>query len=215
VTKNVDRILRSAERMKRLIGQLLDFARIRAMGGIPIETMPLDLHALCRHVIDELADAPPRHAISLETSGDAWGVWDGDRLAQVLSNLLVNAIQHGGGGAISLRVIDEGENVAITVHNEGPPIPRDELPFIFDPFRQGERRGKAHSQSVGLGLYIVQQIVLAHGGQIDVKSRDGEGNTFAIRLPRHAGAREAKTRREETGAGFLEAQGPGNSSTLH
>jgi signal transduction histidine kinase len=154
VTKRVDRILRCVGRMKRLIGQLLDFGRIRAMGGMPVEITPVDLHALCRHVIDELTGAPPRYAISLETSGDGWGVWDGDRLAQVLSNLVGNAIQHGGGGAVSLRVSDEGGNVA-----------------------------------------------MAHGGQINVESADGEGTTFAIRLPRRAGAREVETR-EDTRTGF-------------
>src|SRR5262249_31799739 len=151
-----------------------------------------DLHALCRHVIDELAAAYPRTAISLDVSGDGRGAWDGDRLAQVLSNLLRNAIQHGGGGAIVVRVLDEGENVAITVHNQGPAIPADLLPFIFDPFRQGERRDARDAQSVGLGLYIVQQIVLAHGGQIYVWSPDRDGTTFTVRLPRHAEARVAR-----------------------
>jgi PAS domain S-box-containing protein len=180
-----ERILRSAERMKRLICQLLDFASIRAKGGLPVETTPVDLHALCRHAIDELAVAHPRNTISFEATGDCSGAWDGDRLAQVLANLLGNAIQHGGGSPITVRIVDEKANVAIRVHNEGKPIPPDLLPFIFDPFRQGEELGKTQSLSVGLGLHIVQQIVLAHGGQIEVDSRDGEGTTFTIHLPRH------------------------------
>jgi PAS domain S-box-containing protein len=189
--QSVDRILRSASRMKRLIGQLLDLARIRATGGIPVETTPVDLHALFRHVIDEVAGADPKIAISLEVSGDGRGTWDGDRLAQVFSNLLANAIQHGAdAGPVSVRVIDEGENVAITVHNQGTPIPADVLPFIFDPFRQGEEHGKTPSASVGLGLYIVQQIILAHDGWVDVRSPDGDGTTFTIHLPRHPSVRQ-------------------------
>jgi signal transduction histidine kinase len=211
-TKNVDRILRSAERMKGLIGQLLDFARSRAMGGISVDIKPVDLHALCHHVIDELAAAHPRNPISLETNGDGRGMWDGDRLLQVLSNLLGNAVQHGGGGSISVRVDDEGENLVIAVHNQGQPIPPDVLPLIFDPFQQGEKFG-GQSQSIGLGLYIVQQIVLAHLGQIDVKSPDGDGTTFTVRLPRHPTVRDAS--QDRAVASRLEAESPSNSTTPH
>jgi PAS domain S-box-containing protein len=191
--KSGERILRSAERMKRLIGQLLEFAAIRAKGGLPIEVVPVDLRALCRHAIDEAATAHPGSIISLEATGDCCGVWDGDRLAQVLSNLIGNAIQHGGGSAIMVRIVDDKEDVTLKVHNEGEPIPAELLPVIFDPFRQGEAHAKGQSLSVGLGLYIVQQIVLAHGGRIDVRSRDGHGTTFAIRLPRRPAIRDEKT----------------------
>jgi PAS domain S-box-containing protein len=186
-----ERILRSADRMKRLIGQLLDFANIRAKGVIPVVVVPVDLQALSRHLIDEMAVAHPGNCIELEVSGDCSGLWDGDRLAQVLSNLIGNAIQYGGGGAITLRIGDGKEDVTIEVHNEGEPIPADELAVIFDPFRQGEAHAKGQSLSVGLGLYIVQQIVLAHDGHIDVRSREGEGTTFAIRLPRRPSMKTA------------------------
>src|SRR5262249_17831988 len=155
------------------------------------EPTPVDLHALCRHAIDEAAGAHPSIAISLDVSGDAWGTWDEDRLAQVLSNLLGNAITHRDGGPISVRVSDAGANVAITVHNQGPPIPADVLPFIFDPFRQGEKHGKKLATSVGLGLYIVQQIILAHGGQVEVRSPDGDGTTFVVQLPRETRVHQA------------------------
>jgi len=161
-------------------------------------------------VIDELAAAHPRNTISLETRGDGRGLWDGDRLLQVLSNLLGNAIQHGGSGSIWVRVDDEGETLAITVHNQGPPIPPDVLPFIFDPFRQGEG---GQARSVGLGLYIVQQIVLAHGGQIHVTSPDSDGTTFTVRLPRHPRFRE--TSQDRTARPLLEAAGASDSTTLH
>src|SRR5262249_34512128 len=80
---------------------------------------------------------------------------------------------------------DEETHVAITVHNQGPPIPADALPFIFDPFRQVEAGACVDPRSVGLGLYIVKQIVMAHGGPVGGKSPDGDGTTFTVRLPRH------------------------------
>jgi PAS domain S-box-containing protein len=182
--KNVDRVLRNVERMRRLINELLDFARIRACGGVLVEAGPVDLHALCRHAVDEFAVAHPRWDIHLAMSGNGLGMWDGDRLTEVLSNLLCNAVQHGGGRSIRVDVHDKGGEVTLAVHNQGPPIPHKILPFIFDPYRQGEGRGESDARSVGLGLYIVQQIVLAHRGHIDAKSPDGDGTTFTVRLPR-------------------------------
>jgi PAS domain S-box-containing protein len=191
--KNIELILRSVERMKRLIHQLLDFARIRACGGVLIDPRPIDLHAVCRNLVDECSVTHPRHTIVFESSGDGHGVWDGDRLAEAFSNLIVNAIQHGAGGSIGVRVLDEGEYLSIAIHNQGPPISPQVLPCIFDPYRQGQRRGETDSPSVGLGLYIVQQIVLAHGGQVVAKSPDGDGTTFTIRLPRHPSVCESSS----------------------
>lgn len=181
--RSIQRILRSTWRMDRLIRQLLDFARIRACGGMPIEIGPVDLHAVCRQVIDEMAGAYPQARVVLEAHGDGTGRWDADRLAQVLSNLVGNAIQHGEGGPITVRVDDAGDDVVVAVHNPGAPIPAELLPWTFDPFRQGQRSGKP-SQSVGLGLYIVEQIVRAHGGHVALVSPDRDGTTVTARLPR-------------------------------
>jgi PAS domain S-box-containing protein len=191
VASKVERIQRCVERMKRLIGQLLDFARIRAYGGLPMELGPADLRQLCRELISEQRAAHPEAVILLEDEGDCRGLWDGDRLGQLLSNVLGNAIVHGSRGPIAVRVRGDEDDVEVAVHNQGAPIPADLLPFIFDPFRQGARPGKGQPQSIGLGLYIAQQIVLAHGGRIEVKSPDGDGTTVAVRLPRRPGVRQA------------------------
>jgi PAS domain S-box-containing protein len=182
--RQVDTLLRSAERMKRLINELLDFARIRECGGIPIKFAPVDLAALCRHVIDECAFAYPCGAISFDASGDDGIIGDSGRLAEAFSNVLGNAIQHGGGGAIAVRVEDEGDDVSIAVHNEGPPIPPELLPVIFEPFRKGDAADASRRHSVGLGLYIARQIVDAHAGRIEAHSPDRDGTTFVIHLPR-------------------------------
>jgi PAS domain S-box-containing protein len=190
---SVDRILRGVSRMKRLIDQLLDFARIRAHGGMPVVPGSVDLTQLCSQVVDELRAANPEVTIALSADGDCWGQWDADRLSQVVANVLANAVQHGS-GELAVRVSGAGEDVTVTVHNRGEPIPAHLLPVLFDPFRQGERREKGQRQSVGLGLYIAQQIVLAHQGLIEVRSPDGDGTTVVIRLPRRYVQPEAEGR---------------------
>ena len=113
---------------------------------------------------------------------------DAARLRQVLSNLLGNALQHGSeGGPIELSAHSDGSIVVFSVHNEGAPIPSDMLATIFDPLvRRATPESAAHRVpgSIGLGLYIVREIVLAHGGTIDVVSTRQEGTRFTVRLPR-------------------------------
>jgi signal transduction histidine kinase len=115
---------------------------------------------------------------------DTRGVWDKERLAQVVSNLIGNAIEHGKpGGAIEVRLRSEGDGVRLEVHNQGAAIPAELLPSIFDPFRRQQRAGQK-SEGLGLGLYICRELVRAHGGEIAVQSTDEAGTTFTVRLPR-------------------------------
>jgi two-component system sensor histidine kinase/response regulator len=117
-------------------------------------------------------------------AGDLGGNWDGERLAQVASNLLGNALQHGEPTGV-VRVTVDGarpDSVVIKVENSGT-IPPDLLPQLFDPFR-GARRQTGRTEGLGLGLYIVQQIVLAHGGSVDVQSGNDNRTTFVVRIPR-------------------------------
>ena len=178
------RILSSGKRMSRMIEDMLDMARARLAGGIPLKREPADLGALIDRVVSEIQAAYPERRIDVQRAGDLNGNWDGERLAQVASNLLGNALQHGDASGV-VKVNADGtraEAVLITVENSGT-IPPDLLPQLFDPFR-GAQRQTGRTEGLGLGLYIVQQIVVAHGGTVDVQSGEGDQTIFAVRIPR-------------------------------
>lgn len=180
------RILSSGKRMSRMIEDMLDMARARLAGGIPLKREAADLGALVDRVVGEIQAAYPERRIDVQKAGDLNGNWDGERLAQVVSNLLGNALQHGdeGGDAVKVNVKGtESEAVEITVENSGT-IPADLLPQLFDPFR-GAQRQTGRTEGLGLGLYIVHQIILAHGGSVEVMSGGGDNRTrFSVRIPR-------------------------------
>ncbi len=181
--KGLSRIYSSADRALRLIRDLLDSTQAR-VGGIPVAPRPLDFHTLAGHVVEEVQLAHPERRILFEASGEAHGAWDADRVAQVITNLVGNAVQHSPSGTL-VRVGSRGVDgmVLLEVHNEGPPIPADLLPKLFEPFRRGNGAGGSLG-SVGLGLFISQRLVEAHEGTIEVTSAEGEGTTFTVRLPR-------------------------------
>jgi signal transduction histidine kinase/PAS domain-containing protein len=184
IARRAARIVRSAERMSRMIAQLLDLARVRAGGGLRVQTEQLDLAALCQLVIDELRQVYPGASIELTTTGALRGSWDGDRLAQVISNLAGNALEHGEPGAPVQVDIDgsDPERVSIRVENRGA-ISEDVLATLFEPFRGVHYRSQ-NTRGLGLGLYISREIVAAHGGRIEVQSSGDAGTRFDIVLPR-------------------------------
>jgi signal transduction histidine kinase len=183
--KSVRRIITSAERMGRMISDLLDFTRGRLGGGIPVTRRPANLRHLCRHVLEELEAAHPERELRLSTQGNLQGEWDSDRVAQLLGNLGKNALDYSAeGSAVDFAVRDEGDSVRVEVHNEGPPIPAEQLPALFEPFRRATV--DTGGSGLGLGRFIVQQIVQAHGGTLTVHSREGDGTTFTVKLPRHS-----------------------------
>jgi signal transduction histidine kinase len=174
--------------MERMIAQLLDITRIRVGGGIPLDLQPVDLADLGRRVIGELERAHPDCTIQLEVLGDVAGSWDRDRLAQLVSNLVGNACQHGLPDA-PVQVRADGSQphrVQLEVRNDGV-IPPELLPGIFDAFHvRSSRRGSREGASgLGLGLYITQQIAVAHGGSIAAESDELQGTRFTVELPRH------------------------------
>lgn len=182
--KPLDRILNASSRMSRMIDQLLDFTRVRVGSGIPLERRPCDLIPLLRQVADEIRDACPEGTLRVEPAGDTTGNWDADRLAQVFSNLLANAVRHGvveQGCSVRVDGTATG-HVLIEVSNQGA-IPPALLPSLFEPMTGGERRGE-RSQGLGLGLFITQQILKSHGGSIEVCSTEESGTTFTLILPR-------------------------------
>jgi signal transduction histidine kinase len=181
------RIARSADRMAKIIAQLLDFTRARLGGGIRIEPRPMDLAEVCNEVITEIETAHPDRSVRLRAEGDTRGTWDRDRLSQVVQNLLGNAIEHGaGGGPIEVEIDGiAAESVVLRVHNEGAPIAPALLPLIFDPFRRQNSPAR-RSEGLGLGLFICREMIRAHRGEIAVQSGEGTGTTFTVTVPRKA-----------------------------
>jgi PAS domain S-box-containing protein len=184
-SKTAARIARSADRMSKIISQLLDFTRVRLGGGIPIDRKAVDLAELCAEVIAEQETVHPDRALRLDADVDTHGMWDRERLAQVVSNLIGNAIRHGKpNGPIDVRLRGQSDVVCLQIHNEGPPIPADVLPSIFDPFRRHGVPAGQRSEGLGLGLFIVREMVKAHSGEIGVQSTEAAGTTFSVTLPR-------------------------------
>jgi len=188
-TETASQISSNVSLMARMIGDLLDYTRTRLGAGMPVSPAPMDLGALCREVFAEYRSGFPQRLIRLETKGDLTGDWDADRLRQAVSNLVGNAVQHGAEDVpVDLTVTGEASDVVVVVHNGGPSIPPGELTKIFEPLVRGSSAGRPRPNrpgSIGLGLYIAREIVLSHGGNIEVTSSEARGTTFTVRLPRH------------------------------
>jgi signal transduction histidine kinase len=181
------RILRSATRMNRMVGDLLDFTRSRLGSGMPIVRREMDMAIAARHAVEEVLDAQPGCVIQLDTSGDVLGEWDAARVGQVLTNLLANAVEYGTAKApISVTVTGEAKEVVLRVHNRGAAILASDVPGLFNPLKRlvAGDAAASDSSSLGLGLYIAERIVSAHGGTIDVESSSEAGTSFTIRFPR-------------------------------
>jgi sigma-B regulation protein RsbU (phosphoserine phosphatase) len=181
------RMQSAAERVSRMIGDLLDYIQGQLGGGIPIARSPGDLHAVARQVVDEIAGNHPARTIELSNEGDAHGMWDADRVAQALGNLVSNAVSYSPKEApVMVKVLGDEATVALMVHNRGAVIPADRLRRIFEPMQRLTVDPSSPSRSVGLGLYIVDKIVAAHQGTVTVASSEATGTIFTITLPRAA-----------------------------
>lgn len=177
---------KTARRMEALVHDVMDFARGRLGSGIPISPVACDLGALCGDVVGEVTRVHPGRSIRYAVHGCVEGTWDPDRLAQVVSNLLDNAIQHGA-DPIDVLVTGDGPTVVLSVANRGRPIPEATLASLFEPFVEsveGDGRVQAARTGLGLGLYIVKEIVRAHGGTIEVTSDLASGTAFIVQIPR-------------------------------
>jgi signal transduction histidine kinase len=176
----VERMRRTGRRMEGLVEGLLDLARGRQGGPIPLRLAPARVGEIAARAIAEAEAALPGVAIRLEVDGDDQGLLDEERVEQVAANLVRNALDHGSSQApVEVRVRGLPAEIVLEVRNDGPPIPAEALPGLFEPFRRGKRDGAG----LGLGLFIVRELVRAHGGSIDVRS-DATGTAFAARLPR-------------------------------
>ena len=188
VLPNVRRALlqidRASQRMVELIGTLLDFSVARFGETLPITRVDGDLRDVAYAVIDELRSSAPERTIEIRVEGDTRGAWDPARMAQIVSNLVGNALTHGASNEPVAVDIEGGDDrVLLRVNNRGPTIAADAMPLLFEPFRRGGDP-TARPRGLGLGLYIVQQVVSAHGGTIRVESTIERGTVFTVDLPR-------------------------------
>ena len=166
-----------------MIGDLLDLTRVRLGGTISLKRRRADLRELCEEAILESGAANPEAVLRLQTSGNLVGNWDADRLAQVVSNLVVNAIQHGHGTPVTLTAVEEGDAVTLEVHNSGVPIPPAMMPSIFEPLARGGGHGGQRAQHRS-------RLVHRAGDRVGAWRRNrceffsDQGTTFTARLPK-------------------------------
>ncbi|MEJ7812025.1 MAG: sensor histidine kinase [Gemmatimonadaceae bacterium] len=183
------RIASSSTRMVYMIGDLLDFTRSRLGGGIPIVRADMSMGKVVHDVVDEISAMHPGRTLQVDARGVQRGEWDAARISQVLTNLMVNSLEHGSDGTIvTVDISGNDEDVAIAIHNQGLAIPADQLSGIFNPMKAREKTGYAAASGpsghLGLGLYIAERIVSAHNGKIEVESSAARGTTFTVHLPR-------------------------------
>ncbi|MEO8799826.1 MAG: HAMP domain-containing sensor histidine kinase [Polyangiaceae bacterium] len=181
--KVLKRIVSSSERMSRMIAELLDFTRARLGGGFALSRTQTDLGEICQNIVDELRVGSPVE-IRLSVHKHVNGHWDSDRVAEVISNIVGNAIAHATAGtAVTIDVHAEDGSVSAAITNHGVTIAPELLGSIFLPFRRGSEKPVQRDGHLGLGLYIAYEIVRAHGGTLGVRSSEGT-TTFLVALPR-------------------------------
>lgn len=186
VSDAASRLIRGGASMNALLNDLIDFNRTTLGLGIKIDLAEVDLAARLRDELEQLRGAYPSRQIELEVVGDTEGTWDGLRLQQLLRNLVGNAINYGAADAPIRVVLTGNENdITIEVKNSGPAIEKEILNQIFDPLKRGLGQGDRDDSGagLGLGLYIVREVARAHGGEVTVRSDNGE-TLFTVRLPR-------------------------------
>jgi signal transduction histidine kinase len=184
VLRVAERIKRSAGRMQLLVDDLLDLARGRLGGGIPLALRDEPMLAEhLRHVVDELASQHAGREIRVRVTGSGSVRCDPARIEQVLSNLLANALQHGGHSEpIEVELRFDPDAFVLTVRNHGPTRARAELETLFQPYKRAAVGGAG--SGLGLGLYIVAEVAKAHGGTATVESSPDEGTCFSVTIPR-------------------------------
>lgn len=182
----VDRILRATDRASRLIVDLLDFTQARLGRGLATSLAPIALHDVVGDTLEELRLAHPQRALVHERVGEGMCIADGGRLAQLVGNLVSNAVAYGDAEApITVTSTIGGASCSIAVHNAGRPIPAELQATLFEPLTRGHHEGNA-ARSIGLGLFIVREIARAHGGTVELRSSLEDGTTFDVSWPQSA-----------------------------
>lgn len=182
----VHAIHEQGDRLNTMITTLLDVSRIE-MGQLPISLVPLDLGALVQRIVEELRPALTRHTLDYTGPAEALVLpGDGERLEQVVQNLLGNAIKYSpGGGIITIQVERHADWGCIIITDEGIGIPQDALPNLFQRFYRAPNVQRSQIVGTGVGLYVIKEIVARHGGEVRVQSTERVGSTFTVFLPLH------------------------------
>jgi signal transduction histidine kinase len=174
---------KSARRMNRLVGDLLEFTRTRFGDEMPVVVDAMDACQMVHDVAAEVRASYPASAVNVRCEGDVRGRWDNERLTQAMINLVSNAVQHGAKDSpVDIEVTGTSEGVTISVRNEGQPIPDSQMMTLFNGMKQVRPPAQRDRRHFGLGLYIVDKIVRAHRGTINVQS-SADHTTFAVWLP--------------------------------
>jgi signal transduction histidine kinase len=183
---------RSLAAMGAMIRDLLDYTRTRLGKGIPIAPDTANLERVCAASVEEMSLAHPGASFAMTAEGDTTGAFDRERMHQVVSNLLGNAVQHAEPGSqVVVRTGIDDETLWLGVTNRGPLIAPEHLHSIFDPLVQLVPGAGERASNLGLGLFIAREIVMAHGGHIEASSSAELGTTFAVKLPRRRVAQAA------------------------
>lgn len=186
-----NRILRGGQRIRSILDDLLDYVHSGNGGAMRVTPADTRMDDLCTRMARDVEAAFPGSRIDLVAKGDMQGRWDAQRIAQAVSNLMSNAIKYGAPDTTVGVTLDgtATDEVVVAVHNQGSRIPPGTLESLFQPLVRGDV-GDPTGTSLGLGLFIVREIALAHGGSADVESSD-LGTTFSLRLPRRGEATRA------------------------
>lgn len=184
-SEHAKRLIRSGERMKQLLDDLLDYSRMSLDVGIPVSLAPGDLEAPCREEIELLRVALDGVSVDFNATGNTQGHWDASRIRQIVSNLVTNAARYGDRShAILVRLHGGDDEVSLSVENRGPSIPSETLPSLFEPMRRGaDPNLYTERENLGLGLFIVRQVAFAHGGEVSAESAGGR-TVFTVVLPK-------------------------------
>ncbi|MDI3560629.1 sensor histidine kinase [Bradyrhizobium sp. Arg816] len=184
--KMVSDLVSTTDRASRILDDLFDLTRASFGTDIPVKKARTDMLSLCQSIVNELRSIHEKQTIDVTHEGDSTGLWDAARMGQVLSNLIGNAIQYSdASGPVTVSISGtDPSTLAVSVHNDGPPIPPRAQKTIFQSWMRGQVQDTGEHSHLGLGLYIAKLIVEAHGGEINVASDEATGTTFTIRLPR-------------------------------
>jgi signal transduction histidine kinase len=185
VSEHTEKLLRSGERMRQLLDDLLDYNRTSLDIGVRVAPEPVDLATVRREEIELLRAALPASTIEFATMGVTQGSWDASRIKQVLSNLVTNAARYGDrSGIVRVSLRGDDAQVHLSVENTGPSIPKELTTWLFEPLRRhAQADSQGERESLGLGLFIVRQVALAHGGSVSVESAEGT-TRFRVTLPK-------------------------------